>query len=331
MVDSRRQQFEMAMAEELRAQLEEERETNKKLQEDVDIMRIWNELEIERLKKAQWSTAIDKLKEAREQAEQEHEKCMEEIQGLVKSSRATTHNDSLEWLKVQLNKMPQGHHNTSTLEEDQEKQKQEQAEKEAAIADLTSQQDRIAQQLAELRGTEMPQETDPMEILKKAVGTAKTPQENMMQQLRNALSGKKEEDNNKTLLKALANQQNRTAGEGGTNTLKTSMLKPHAPTGNSMADWLAQLNKQDEGESDLNHLLFAEEEGASKQTRFKSGILDQATTNIQQKQVWPQQNLGEDWADEDVEFRQVRFEHMVAGETRTIETCTDPAEILGRL
>ena len=41
--------------------------------------------------------------------------------------------------------------------------------------------------------------------------------------------------------------------------------------------------------------------------------------------------VGEDWADEDVEFKQLRFEHLVAGETRNIETCTKPAEILGRL
>ena len=29
--------------------------------------------------------------------------------------------------------------------------------------------------------------------------------------------------------------------------------------------------------------------------------------------------------------KQIKFEHLVAGATRTIETCTDPAEILGRL
>ena len=55
------------------------------------------------------------------------------------------------------------------------------------------------------------------------------------------------------------------------------------------------------------------------------------TTNIQRKEVWPQKNLGEDWAEEEIEFKQVRFEHLVAGETRTIETCIDPAQILGRL
>ena len=36
-------------------------------------------------------------------------------------------------------------------------------------------------------------------------------------------------------------------------------------------------------------------------------------------------------SDEDVEFKQIRFKHLVAGETRTIKTCTDPAQILGQL
>ena len=99
---------------------------------------------------------------------------------------------------------------------------------------------------------------------------------------------------------------------------------------NSMAEWLASLNKQEEGESDLSKLLSLTE-GEARAGKVKSGILDRATSNIQVKQVWPQQNLGEDWADEDVEFKQMKFEHLVAGETRTIETCTDPAQILGRL
>ena len=97
-----------------------------------------------------------------------------------------------------------------------------------------------------------------------------------------------------------------------------------------MADWLANLNKQEEGEFDLNRFTFTgEDEILGKQGKCKLGMLDKATANIQQKQVWPQQNLGQDWADKDVEFKQMRFEHMVAGETRTIETCMEPAEILG--
>ena len=32
-----------------------------------------------------------------------------------------------------------------------------------------------------------------------------------------------------------------------------------------------------------------------------------------------------------MEFKNIQFEHMVAGEVRTIEMCTEPAQILGRL
>ena len=70
-----------------------------------------------------------------------------------------------------------------------------------------------------------------------------------------------------------------------------------------MADWLANLNKQEEGESDLAHYLVGEGDLTVRQGKTKSGILDRASTNIQQKQVWPQQNLGEDWADEEVDFK----------------------------
>ena len=41
--------------------------------------------------------------------------------------------------------------------------------------------------------------------------------------------------------------------------------------------------------------------------------------------------LGEDWAEEELEYKQIRFEHLVVGETRTIKTCSEPAQILGRL
>ena len=60
-------------------------------------------------------------------------------------------------------------------------------------------------------------------------------------------------------------------------------------------------------------------------------MLDKATSNIQHKEVWPQKNLLEDWADEEVAFNQLQFEHFIAGESRTIELCTEPSQILGRL
>ena len=95
-----------------------------------------------------------------------------------------------------------------------------------------------------------------------------------------------------------------------------------------MSEWLAQLNQQEEGE----YLISSREtELENKGTKNKSGMLDRSTTSIRAKQIWPQRNLGEDWAEEELEFKQLRFEHLVAGETRTIETCSEPAQILGRL
>ena len=117
------------------------------------------------------------------------------------------------------------------------------------------------------------------------------------------------------LLRALITQSNKTSGEGGTSTLKPEIASRIAGVNsNTMADWLAGLNRQEEGESELTRIpMLGEEEGLNKQGKNKSGILEKATTNIQQKQVWPQQNLGEDWVDEEVEFKQLKFEHLVAG------------------
>ena len=75
---------------------------------------------------------------------------------------------------------------------------------------------------------------------------------------------------------------------------------------------------------------FSEEDNGQG-GKTKSGMLDTATSNIQLKQVWPQKNLLEDWADEEVDFKNMTFEHLVAGEVRTIEMATQPTEILGRL
>ena len=201
-----------------------------------------------------------------------------------------------------------------------------------AIQEIREQQAELSRRLEQIQGQKDPQE-DILTSLKKSVtgGPTHDNQEVLLQQLRTALSGRKEEDPNKMLLKALITQQNKVPGEGGTNTLKPQILNKITDS-KSMAEWLANLNKQEEGESELGRYTFTgEEEGQGKQGKARSGMLDRATTNIQQKQVWPQQNLGEDWADEDVEFKQMRFEHLVAGESRTIETCADPAEILGRL
>ena len=40
---------------------------------------------------------------------------------------------------------------------------------------------------------------------------------------------------------------------------------------------------------------------------------------------------GEDWAEEEIEFKQLKFENLVAGETMTIETFTDPSSNPGTI
>ena len=184
-------------------------------------------------------------------------------------------------------------------------------------------------------------DTDLASMLRQALSGQeedRTSQEMLMEQLRVALAPKSvPKDQNKALLRALITAQNKAPGAGGTLTLKPEVLNRLVNEEFSMPECLATLNKQEEGESEINKLLARHDDGDSdcrtdcKHTKKRSGMLDKSTTNIQRKEAWPQKNLGEDWAEEEMEFKQLRFEHLVAGETRTIETCTEPAQILGRL
>ena len=330
LVDYRIEQFEMALTpEQMKQQVELEKDKSRKMQEDVKRLQMQTEMDTEKMKQEQWRKALEKLKEAREQAAQDHEKCLEEIEAMAHTNIKESASSTLEWLRTQISKStPTGPPHLSL--EAQETLRREQGEKSQAIQELKAQQAEINQKLAEVEGTDSRE--DPTHTLRKAMQEAKAPQEAMMPQLRSVLSGKKEEDPNKAMLRVLLTQQNKTMGAGGANTLKTNILNRLSQEDNTtMADWLADLDRQKEGESDFSKFPFpGEDVSQPKPTRVKSGILDRATSNIQQKQVWPQQNLGEDWADEEVEFKQLRFEHLVAGETRTIETCSEPAEILGR-
>ena len=330
LVDTRVSQFEMAKSqEELQKQLEQEKQ-NKRMLEEMELAKIESELEAERMKRQELQVAMQQLKEAREHATQEHDKCIENMKRIASEARTQSSQSTMDWFKEQISTINKDTSHTHTPEEESRK---------AEIKELKAQQEDISKRLAELESSpETVQSDNPLlEAIKHMgqPGQASGPsQELLLQQLKTALAGKEEEDPNKALLKALLTAQNRTPGEGGTNTLRTSLMQKisRPESDNSMADWLASLNRQEEVESNIPRIPFmGEDEGSAKHGKARSGILDKATTNIQQKQVWPQQNLGEDWADEDIEFKQIKFEHMVAGESRTIETCTDPAEILGRL
>ena len=292
-------------------------------------MKTRNELEVEKLKQKEWQIAMEQLKEAREHAETEHEKSVETIREMAARAKETSANSATEWFKAKLNDL----HKPDKNPEELERLRREQA-RQRELEELRSQQEQITKRMEELNQGVPSHEPqgDPLLPIRRALNQESSESSNpdlLLQQLKAVLTNKKEEDPNKALLKALITAQNKVPGQGGTNTLNPGLVNTlgGGESGNTMADWLAGLNKQEEGESDVAQYG----EGDPRQGRVRSGILDKAITNIQQKQVWPQQNLGEDWADEDVDFKQIKFEHLVAGESQTIETCTDPAQILGRL
>ena len=136
----------------------------------------------------------------------------------------------------------------SPEEEEAKKREQERQEK---LKQLKQQQQDLQQQIEQLAGTTVgsdnpvPTEDD------------KTQQEWLMEQLRAALGPKDlVKDPNKVLLKAMTTSRNKVAGPGGTSTLNPDILDRVGTTEFSMAEWLASLNRQDEGESEVNKNLI---------------------------------------------------------------------------
>ena len=303
----------------LKEQIEEQCKHSSRLQREVENMKLRNELEAEKLQQEQWKVALQQLKDARERMMQEHDENIEHMKSISTGTRKSQSKQAVAWLQDNLSS--QGLGNT---------QAEEERERERAIEDLQRQQEQIQSEIEALRGTQ--QKGDHAGHRQGLEGN----QGAVLEQLRAALSNKEEDrDQNRTIFKALLTADNKAPGLGGTTTLRTELLnKLGGPGEFSMAEWLASLNRQGEGELSVTKLLDKDDDSDCRQdckhTR-KSGMLDKSTTNIRHKEVWPQKNLGEDWVEEEIEFKQLKFEHLVAGETRTIETCTDPAQILGRL
>ena len=320
-----------ATPEQLQEMLREQKENSSKLQQQVEAMKIRNELEAEKLHQEQWELAMKELQEEREQMMVQHESNVSRIKTMAKGNQAPSH--AVAWLQDKLSKVS----NPSSKEvEEQDTQKQ------MLIEELTKQQEELQRKIEDIKGSDTGgQDPDLMELLHKALGERSKPkseQEVLLEQTKMALAPKEaNKDPNKALLKALITSQNKTNGIGGVSTLKPDLLNKLTNEAEfSMAEWLASLNKQQEGESEVNRLLSKYEEESDcraecRHAKMKSGMLDKSTTNIRHKEIWPQKNLGEDWAEEEIEFKQLRFEHLVAGETRTIETCSNPAQILGQL
>ena len=192
--------------------------------------------------------------------------------------------------------------------------KAEVEETQKKLQELKIQQRELQEQIEGLQNTLDPKSKDTEDVwatLKKALaqGNKDSEQALLLQQLKASLSGK-EEDLNRALLRALVTSQNKTSSPMGANQLKPEILEKllagqEPGEGKGMAEWLASLNKQEEGESQftLFRNLFEgknEIESEGRGTKIRSGILDKAATNIRRKEIWLQQNLEEDWAEEQI-------------------------------
>ena len=304
------------MAEELKAQLLTQQEANKKLEEQIEQMKLEHTLEQEKMKQRELEQAREELAAQQKLSQEAHEKRMEEQNNPPKKPSDDT--ITVDWLKQKL----------AELQEEKSVEQKEREEKVAQIQHLAEQQKMLAQEAATLAEDLKPGDLD--DDLVQLLSDHKPAGSNtLVQQLRLALAPQDKADDTslqRDIIKQFLVSSNKMQAPGGVSTLKPELLKQLTgeSDGFSMADWLGKFNKQEQGECDLDPI-----ERASR--GVKSGILDKATANIMKKETWPQKNLLEDWADENIEFKNLQFEHHVAGEVRTIELCTEPAQILGRL
>ena len=326
----------MSDMEKLKQELEQQKQQNAKLQLQLDEMRLRSEIEVEKQKEVEWAAAISKVKELKEQTQQSHLARMEKIKNTTGPvDNAGDGDDPTSWMHREL--FGDRTSATEVLNSEEERRRQE-AEQEqtrsvrALMDENTALRDRAMQLIKDNPAMKQDLAALPSAITDARYTSDKdNPPDSMIQQLRLALSTKQTNpgDWQKDMLKQFLTNTNKVTGPGGATTLKPDILKRITEEDDefNMADWLSRLNRQEIGESMCEDNL----ELGCKHGKLKSGMLDKAATNIVHKEVWPQRNLMEDWADEDMDFKQLQFEHHIAGEVRTIETCTHPAEILGRL
>ena len=320
---------EMSELEKLKEELKRQKEANEQIKAQLEEERIRNELEMERNRQKEWQLARDRLQEERVAAQKAHEEALKKL-AETKPEAPKPDTDSVEYLKAKLAEL-QG----KKPEPDIEKTKKQQ-EVADQLKELMRQQQQIATAAKEAAKEfgDNPQIQDLLSKLevKMEDRPRADDQAKLMEQLLNTLQGKEPESHiskQKEILRQFLVDANKVSTTGGATTLKPDLLKKLSGESDTfhMAEWLAKKNR---------HFLAEEEmcdntQEECKHHKKRSGMLDKATTNIQHKEIWPQKNLLEDWADEEMEFKHMQFEHFVAGESRTIEMCTEPAQILGCL
>ena len=316
------------MAEDLRLELEKQKAATQALQDEVAKTELMNELENEKQQQQAWQATLDKLRKARTERDRKHADKLAELQAVI-TECPDEGNPQLEWIQKKLLELK----GAQVAVEEENKRKEQEAEKaKQTLQDILQQHEELkakANQVVKESGVITP-EIQALLSASRVTETTPDPSSTLLEQLKLALNTKNTSpsgDWQKDVLRQFLTSSNKTSTAGGAATLKPDILKrlTNEQDEFSMADWLATLNREEAGE------WACDDTDECKHKKVKSGMLDRATANIVHKEIWPQKNLLEDWADEDIEFKQLQFEHLVAGEARTIETCTEPAQILGRL
>ena len=105
LVDTRIEQFNMSSSKELKQQLELEKESNRKLEEEAEYTCIQHEIEVEKMKGEQWKVAMEKLKDVKILAQQEHSRCMAQMEQVACTPAEEIENSVVTWLKDQMTRL----------------------------------------------------------------------------------------------------------------------------------------------------------------------------------------------------------------------------------
>ena len=131
-------------------------------------MKIQHELDTEKLKQKQWQIAMEQIKEAKEQAEVEHAKYLEQIKEMAVTTQEESASQAAAWFQAQVKELHRPKDTTSEHPNDKEKE-----EKEADILELKRQQEAISNRLPELSAHNPPAE-EPLEAIRRAMAPTKS-------------------------------------------------------------------------------------------------------------------------------------------------------------
>ena len=91
-----------ATPEELQELLKEHKDNSARLQQQVEALRLRNELEAEKMQQQQWELTIEQLKHSCELMAQQHELNMNKIRCMVEEATKETGNQAVAWMNALL-------------------------------------------------------------------------------------------------------------------------------------------------------------------------------------------------------------------------------------